>query len=205
MPAREDFNSGSRSPGGWGGSGSGSSMGGMGGQKASNYNYYSGAGQRGPAVGNWNTGGVPVRTGNQYGTNPMGYSRQPFPGGYAPPVVQGPLPSLLGIPAPRALPPPAVTQEDIPGLPPDRPFTNAMNFRDAYAPTLSRPWGQYQTRPGTYPGQTGSNTTTIPYNPNGGGYTNIYKNNQGNLPGYPGGNSATYAGMGSDFRSIDSW
>lgn len=45
------------------------------------------------------------------------------------------------------------------------------------------------------------NTSTIPYNPNGGGYTNINKNNQGNFANYPGGNSATYSNMGNDFRS----
>lgn len=211
MAGRDDFSSNSKSPGGWGGSGSGG-FGGGGGAKSSGsvYNYSSGAGQRGPAIGNWNTGGPVVARGNQFGTRGVG-----FPGGLAGrvqggllgPVVQ---PPVIRPPVPTSLPP-AVTQEDIPGVvqpPSPAPFTgftDAMMFRDAYEPARNRQWGQYATRPGTYPGQTGSNTTTIYKNPNGGGYTNIPKNNQGNLAGYPGGNQSTYAGMGSDFRSIDSW
>lgn len=67
-----DFGSNQNSPGGWGGSG-GSSVGGQGGMgsaKASQptYDYYSGAATDNPnSMGNWNTGGAYVGSGNQNG------------------------------------------------------------------------------------------------------------------------------------------
>ena len=88
MAGRDDFGSGSKSPGGWGGSGGGGFGGGMGGNKSSsNYNYSSGAGQRGPAIGNWNTGGPVVARANQFGTRGVR-----LPGGFAGAVSGG----LLG-------------------------------------------------------------------------------------------------------------
>jgi hypothetical protein len=123
-------------------------------------------------------------------------------------VQSGPIPpalgpqGLLGSPLPRTYPP--VTQEDIPGAMPQQPVAPDRNY--PVPPRYVQP-----TRPmapnvyGQPPQQMPRPNTTIPYNPNGGGYTNIFKNNQGNFGGYPNGNQATYARMGSDFRSIDSW
>jgi hypothetical protein len=207
MAGRDDFGSGMKSPGGWGGSGGGMGGGMGGGKSSSNYNYSSNAGQRGPAIGNWNTGGAVVGFGNQFGVNGMGENnlgKGPWPGGYAQPVLQKRLPSLLGIPQPGSYPPPPVTQEDIPGVMPQQPVAPDRNY--PVPPRYVQP-----TRPmapnvyGQPPQAMPRPNTTIPYNPNGGGYTNIYKNNQGNLPGYPGGNQATYNKMGGDFRSVSNW
>lgn len=211
MSYRDNFSSDMKSPGNYAGNTTYGNSGYRGGYGGTNN---PGLGYTTPAQRNFAAQGGSF--GRGFGFGSLGASennigRGPWPGGYATPVLQGQVPPVRPrMPVPTALPP-AVTQEDIPGVvqpPPPAPFTgftDAMMFRDAFEPARNRQWGQYATRPGTYPGQTGSNTTTIYKNPNGGGYTNINKNNQGNLAGYPGGNQSTYARMGSDFRSIDSW
>jgi hypothetical protein len=123
-------------------------------------------------------------------------------------VQSGPIRPALGpqgVSTPNTFPPAPVTS-----LPPA--LTMAGQYLNPFRwPTIARQNAgipSYQNPPRAFPNNprpTGTNTTTIPYNPNGGGYTNISKNNQGNFPNYPNGNGATYNRMGSDFRSIDNW
>lgn len=116
MPST-DFGSNNRSPGGWGGSGSAATggQGGMGGAKSSagNYNYRTGvprADNFRPGqpingnIGNWNTGGVSVGFGNQYGVNQNNGIKRGYPGTAGPTnryIAQVPLP-------PPVVQPPAV-------------------------------------------------------------------------------------------------
>jgi hypothetical protein len=204
MSARDDFSSAARSPGGWGGQGNmrtvagGGGHGSLGGAAGTNGSGMGGMGGVGGGAGFGRTQSAKM-IGTHIGSSPQTALPRKKPMG------------LLGPPIPQTFPPaPPVTQEDVPytGFVPGQPFTgftDGMAYRDAYEAARNRNWGQYQTRPGTYPGQTGSNTTTIPYNSNGGGYTNIPKNNQGNLPGYPTGNQSTYNKMGADFRNVSMW
>jgi hypothetical protein len=107
MAKSNDFGSGSRSPGGWGGTGGGNAAGGIGGNKSSsNYNYQVTPSRNGGPVkiGNYNTGGATVGFGNQYGVNGMGENNMgkgPWPGGYAQPVMEQP----IGPVPPPATPP----------------------------------------------------------------------------------------------------
>lgn len=167
MSYRDDFNSSMSSPGnysssskygssGYSGNYGGTNNPGMGYQTPAQANFAAHGGSFGPGggFGSLSGGGIGGLLGSLFG-------QQPPPGVPLGPV-QGPLPPTpvpQGVPTPRRAPPPT-TQEDVPytgALPGGtwypKDFTNAMNFRDAYSPTLSRPWGQYQTRPGTYPGQ----------------------------------------------------
>ena len=190
MAGRDDFGSGSKSPGGWGGTGGGGMGGGMGGNKSSsNYNYRSGAGQRGPAIGNWNTGGRIVGTGNQFGVNDLGENnmgRGPWPGGYAAPVMRRPVPSLLGsLPQPNAYPPP-VTQEDIPGVVQPEPAPQGI------------PWApQRYVNPGYGMDPNGIGRTVTPRTAPQGYFGAA---NPSYTPAGAGGPSS-YRNMGNDFRS----
>jgi hypothetical protein len=211
MAGRDDFGSGMKSPGGWSGGGGGIS-GGIGGAKSSggayNYSFMPGARPNTQAIGNWNTGGAMFGFGTPQGASDA--LRDMFNPQPQAPVQSGPIRPALG---PQGIPASYIPQQPRPNWPPRPQSVGMANYPAQNVGSLlgRPPLAAYQ---GPGPGQffdlndygtPPANTTTIPYNPNGGGYTNIPKNNQGNLPGYPGGNGATYNKMGSDFRSIDSW
>lgn len=200
MAGRDDFGSGMKSPGGWGGSGGGMG-GGMGNSKSSsNYNYRSGAGQRGPAIGNWNTGGAVVGMGNQFGVQGMGENnlgRGPWPGGYAQPVLKKQLPSLLGVPQPNAYPP--VTQEDIPAPPPAQPpAPGAMSWPPGSMGHGST-WGGRPVQPAAAPQGSYTRPPGAAFGYSGSGYMgmgNDFRSNNFSQSFYPGGDGITSNDIG---------
>jgi hypothetical protein len=194
MSYRDDFNSSMNSPGNY--------------SSSSNYGGNNMSGNRGGNFGNFggtNNPGFGFQTTMQSkafdamrqarnldGRNGGLLGTGPWPGGYAIPVLQGQVPPAQPrprLPAPSSYPP--VTQEEIPGAPP--PAWQPQRYVNPGYGMDPNGIGRTVT-PRTAPrGYFGPSQPT--YSRDGQGYVS-------NAGPYGG---ATYARMGSDFRSIDSW